>query len=54
MKSHCHKNRRSGNISHPTDIDTRGLPVIIDEPEERGGTNKGVLPTETMISSLVG
>ena len=37
-----------------TDLDIRGIPMIIDEPEERGGTNKGQSPTETMVAALIG
>ena len=32
----------------------RGLEQIIDEPEERGGSNQGVAPTEAALSGLVG
>ncbi len=35
------------------DITTRDVGVIIDEPEERGGTNQGLTPTETVIAALV-
>lgn len=37
-----------------TDVSIRGLHKIIDEPEERGGTNQGMSPTETFVASLVG
>ena len=42
-------------VSHArTDVSVRDVSSIIDEPEERGGTNQGLTPTETMIASLVG
>lgn len=37
-----------------TDITVRDRSVIIDEPAERGGTNQGLTPTETMLASLIG
>lgn len=37
-----------------TDIGVRDVEAIIDEPEARGGTNKGLTPTETQIAALVG
>ena len=37
-----------------TDITVRDCSVIIDEPAERGGTNQGLTPTETMLASLIG
>ena len=44
----------TGTSHSRTDLDIRGIPMIIDEPEERGGTNKGQSPTETLIAALVG
>ncbi len=35
------------------DVTTRDVSVIIDEPEERGGTNQGLSPTETVMAALV-
>ncbi|MEM9394104.1 MAG: OsmC family protein [Pseudomonadota bacterium] len=32
----------------------RDVSSIIDEPAERGGTNLGLTPTETLMSSLIG
>ena len=32
----------------------RDLESVIDEPEERDGTNLGFTPTETLIASLIG
>lgn len=36
-----------------TEIPIRDLQVIIDEPEERGGTNLGATPTEMALSALI-
>jgi uncharacterized OsmC-like protein len=35
-------------------VRTRDVQSIIDEPEARGGTNLGLTPTETLMSSLMG
>ena len=37
-----------------TEISVRDLHATIDEPEARGGTNKGLTPTETLLASLLG
>lgn len=37
-----------------TDVATRDITTVIDEPKERDGTNMGLTPTETMIAALVG
>ena len=37
-----------------TDISVRDVTGIIDEPKERGGTNMGLTPTETLMASLIG
>jgi putative redox protein len=37
-----------------TDVTVRDRSMIIDEPLERGGTNQGFTPTETLMASLVG
>ena len=37
-----------------TDVAVRDRTVVIDEPTERGGTNQGLTPTETMMASLIG
>ncbi len=37
-----------------TDVSVRDLVISIDEPIERGGTNAGPSPTETMIAALIG
>lgn len=36
-----------------TDVTVRDLIVSVDEPVERGGTNAGPSPTETLLSSLI-
>lgn len=36
------------------EVATRDLVQQIDEPVERGGTNKGFTPTDTALSALVG
>lgn len=37
-----------------TDISVRDVRMTIDEPAERGGTNQGPTPTETLMAALVG
>ena len=37
-----------------TDVLVRDAEITIDEPEERGGTNLGPSPTETMLAALIG
>jgi uncharacterized OsmC-like protein len=37
-----------------TDVTVRDRSMVIDEPLERGGTNQGFTPTETLMASLVG
>lgn len=37
-----------------TRVAVRDVDGLIDEPEARGGTNQGLTPTETLISSLIG
>lgn len=36
-----------------TDVSVRDVSTTIDEPAERGGTNLGPTPTETLMASLV-
>lgn len=36
-----------------TEIPVRDLNVVIDEPEERGGTNMGPTPTESAMTALI-
>lgn len=35
-------------------VRSRDIEIMIDEPLERGGTNQGPMPVETMIMGLVG
>lgn len=46
----------SGDVkSHArTDVSTRDVSAIIDEPVAREGTNLGLTPTETLMASLIG
>jgi uncharacterized OsmC-like protein len=37
-----------------TDVTVRDVKVTIDEPVERGGTNLGLSPTETLMAALIG
>ena len=36
------------------EVSVRDLTQMIDEPVERGGTNKGFTPTDTALSALIG
>ncbi len=36
-----------------TDVVTRDVEAVIDEPFERDGTNLGLTPTETLVSALM-
>lgn len=36
-----------------TEIPVRDHSVVIDEPEERGGTDLGITPTETVMTALI-
>ena len=36
-----------------TDVVTRDVEAVIDEPLERDGTNLGLTPTETLVSALM-
>ncbi len=36
-----------------TDLMTRDVEMVVDEPEARGGTNLGFTPTETFIGALI-
>jgi uncharacterized OsmC-like protein len=48
--------KMEGNcVSHSrTDVSVRDVSSVIDEPAERGGTNQGLTPTETLMASLIG
>lgn len=37
-----------------TDITTRDVATVTDEPTERGGTNSAPSPTETLMAALIG
>ena len=37
-----------------TDVSVRDVKGIVDEPVERGGTNQGLTPTETLMAALMG
>ena len=37
-----------------TDVATRDVKSVIDEPKEREGTNMGLTPVETMVAALIG
>ncbi len=46
---------RGAATSHGrTDITTRDVSTITDEPVERGGTNVAPSPTETLMAALIG
>lgn len=47
MSASCPTHARS-------DVAVRDVETVIDEPAERGGTNLGLTPTETLIASLLG
>jgi uncharacterized OsmC-like protein len=36
-----------------TEISTRDVKTVIDEPKERDGTNMGPTPTETLVAALI-
>jgi putative redox protein len=36
-----------------TEISTRDVKTIVDEPKERDGTNMGPTPTETLVAALI-
>lgn len=45
----------SDSPSHSlTNVSVRDVSFPIDEPTERGGTNMGPSPTETLVSALIG
>ena len=50
-----HMKLEGASKSHSrADIIARDVESVIDEPIVRGGTNLGLSPTETLISSLIG
>ena len=46
----------SGETRSPTrtEATARDLTTVMDEPEERGGTNRGLTPVETLVAALAG
>ncbi len=44
----------TGTSHARADVRTRDVAVVIDEPVERGGTNGGLSPTETVLAALIG
>ena len=44
----------SSKSNSRADIIARDVESVIDEPVARGGTNLGLSPTETLMSSLIG
>ena len=55
MSENVHMKLDGSSKSHSrTDIITRDVESVIDEPIARGGTNLGLSPTETLVSSLIG
>jgi putative redox protein len=44
---------RGRSVGHTrTDVAVRDLTIAIDEPKDRGGTNAGATPTETLLAAL--
>lgn len=43
-----------GETHARSQVSVRDVSSTIDEPTERGGTNLGLTPTETLMSSLIG
>lgn len=37
-----------------SDISVRDVETVVDEPIERGGSNLGLTPTETLVAALIG
>jgi len=37
-----------------TEVSARDIKIMIDEPVDRGGTNQGPSPTETLLAALAG
>ncbi len=55
QKTMVHWRMEGKAVNHAlTEVSIRGLTSQIDEPLERGGTNKGLTPTETLVAALVG
>ena len=55
MKTTVKIRAKAENSTHSaSEVQVRDLVQVIDEPTERGGTNKGPTPTETALSALIG
>jgi len=48
------KQSAKGETHARTVVNVRSLESVIDEPLERGGTDQGLTPTETLMASLIG
>ncbi|MDH3229811.1 MAG: OsmC family protein [Alphaproteobacteria bacterium] len=44
----------TGDTPTKTTVRSRDLTVTMDEPKDRGGTNLGMMPLETMMAGLIG
>lgn len=54
-KSQVTMNLKAVGQSHARSrVAVRDVVSIVDEPTERGGTNLGITPTETLMASLIG
>ncbi len=54
VKSAIYHLRGVSPTSGRTDITTRDVSTMTDEPTERGGTNLAPSPTETLMAALIG
>lgn len=55
MKTSVTLSAKADCSSHSlAEVAVRDLVQMIDEPTERGGTNKGFTPTDTALSALIG
>lgn len=46
--------RGAGQTHGRSHVRARDVYAVVDEPPERGGSNLGLTPTETLMSSLIG
>ncbi len=44
----------TGDSPTKTTVKSRGLSLTMDEPKDRGGTDLGMMPLETMMAGLIG
>jgi len=49
-----HRMRTTSTTEARSDLTVRGHDIVIDERIESGGTNQGISPVETLLTSLVG